>query len=328
MQDDYENIEFYPLTEAQTRQYIDADSVWRALGDARQAAREVRGSMAWRTQAGRRYLLRVAASGAQTSLGPASAENEQIYERFMARKAAVEARLKQLRDTVKLQARMNRALRVGRTPGVVVDALNALQQAGLEEHFLTVGTHALYAYETACGVRVQSEATATQDIDLLLDTRKHLRFVTTMQRLDTSLLGIFQRIDKTFSLRADQRYTAVNASGFEIDVIRRPAETRAGSDPHPLRVSDHEDDFWAVQVSTGQALLDGGRFTQTVVASNGSMATMHAAEPRTFIRVKRSLSERPDRDPLKARKDRLQAEVVQRLWDGEGLQYIASSGSQ
>ena len=248
------------------------------------------------------------ANAPKTSLGPVSAENEQIYERFMARKAATEARLKQLRDTVKLQVRMNRALRVGRTPGVVVDALNALQQAGLEEHFLTVGTHALYAYETACGVRVQPEATATQDIDLLLDTRKHLRFVTTMQQLDTSLLGIFQTVDKTFSLRPDQRYTAVNAAGFEIEVIRRSAETRAGSDP--------------------QTLLDGGRFTQTVVASNGSMATMHAAEPRAFIRVKRSLSERPDRDPLKARKDRLQAEVVQRLWDDEGLQYIVARGSQ
>lgn len=325
---DYENLAFIELTEAQTRQYIDAEASWRALEDARTAAAEVRGSMMWRTQTGRRYLIRVAAFGAQTSLGPHSPENEQIYERFMARKVAVEARQKQLRQTVAQHMRVNRALRVGRVPNVVVDTLNALANAGLQQHFLTVGTHALYAYETACGVRVQTEATATQDIDLLLDTRKYLAFATTMQRLDTSLLGIFQKVDKTFVLRDDQKYTAVNVSGFEIDVIRRAAQSAAGTDPHPMRVSQFEEDFWAVQVPSGQAMLDGGRFTQVVVATNGSMATMHAPSPESFVRIKTALSQRPDRDPLKSRKDFLQAQVVKKLLDEYGLRHVTKAQSQ
>lgn len=328
MKNDYENLAFIELTEAQTRQYIDAEASWRALEDARTAAAEVRGSMMWRTQTGRRYLIRVATFGAQTSLGPHSPENEQIYERFMARKVAVEARQKQLRQTVAQHMRVNRALRVGRVPNVVVDTLNALANAGLQQHFLTVGTHALYAYETACGVRVQTEATATQDIDLLLDTRKYLAFATTMQRLDTSLLGIFQKVDKTFVLRDDQKYTAVNASGFEIDVIRRTAQSAAGTDPHPLRVSQFEEDFWAVQVPSGQAMLDGGRFTQVVVATNGSMATMHAPSPESFVRIKTALSQRHDRDPLKSRKDFLQAQVVKKLLGEYGLRHVAKAQSQ
>ena len=318
---DYEKLGFLELTEAQTRQYIDADAAWRALEEARLAAHEVRGTMMWREQAGRRYLIRVSSSGAQTSLGPDSAENLQIHERFMARKSAAEARHKQLKDAVLQHTRVNRALRVGRTPNVVVDTLNALAHAGLSEHFLTVGTHALYAYETACGMRVRTDATATQDIDLLLDTRKYLKFTTTMQRLDTSLLGIFQKVDKSFALRSDQKYTAVNAAGFEIDVIRRMANGRAGVDPHPLRVSEFEDDFWAVQVPTGQALLEGRPFTQTVVATNGTMATMACPPPDTFVQIKTALGQRPDRDPLKARKDLLQARVVQALLDEHGLQY-------
>jgi hypothetical protein len=79
-----------------------------------------------------------------------------------------------------------------------------------------------------------------------LDTRKYLKFSTTMQRLDTSLLSIFQKVDKTFVLRDDQKYTAVNATGFENDIIRRAAQSRAGSDPHPL------------QLPSRQVLLDGG----------------------------------------------------------------------
>ncbi len=322
MQFDIEKSAFLPLTEAQTRQQIDAESAWRALQDARQAALEVRGSMLWRMQAGRKYLIRVSGTGAHTSLGPQSEENQQVFERFMARKTALEERQKQLKATVAQHQRLNKALRVGRVPNVVVDVLNALAQARLQEHFVTVGTHALYAYESACGVRVQTEATATQDIDLLLDTRKLLTFSTTMLRLDTSLLGIFQKVDKTFQLRADQKYTAVNASGFEIDIIRRSADTRAGVDPHPLRVSDFEDDFWAVQVSTGQALLDGGSFRQMVVSSNGHMATMVAPSPENFVRIKTQLGKRSDRDPLKARKDLLQAQVVQELLQGHGLAHV------
>ena len=325
MENNYENLGFTDLTEAQTRQYIDAESAWRALEDAQAAAAEVRGSMMWRTQAGRRYLIRVAASGAQTSLGAQSPDNDQIYARFMARKAAVQARQKQLRQTVQQHNRLNRALRIGRVPNVVVDTLNALAVAGLRAHFLTVGTHALYAYETACGVRVQTEATATQDIDLLLDTRKYLQFATTMQRLDTSLLGIFQKVDKTFSLRENQKYTAVNASGFEIDVIRRSAQGHAATDPHPLRVSAFEDDFWAVQVSSGQALLDGGRFSQMVVSTNGNMASMHAPSPESFVRIKTALGRQADRDPLKSRKDLLQARVVEQLLDQYGLREVAQA---
>ncbi|MDD5030421.1 MAG: GSU2403 family nucleotidyltransferase fold protein [Rhodoferax sp.] len=325
MENNYENFHFVELTEAQTRQQIDATACWHAWQAAAAAVAQVRGSMMWREQSGRKYLIRVSASGGQTSLGPQTPQNEQLYERFTARKASLQARHKQLQQTLAQQVRVNRALRVGRVPNVVVNMLNALAAAGLQDHFLTVGTHALYAYESACGVRVQTEATATQDIDLLLDTRQLIQFSTTLQRLDTSLLGIFQKVDKTFALRDDQKYTAVNAHGFEVDVIRRMANSRAGSDPHPLRVSEFEDDFWAVQVPSGQALLDGGRFSQVVVATNGTMATMHVPLPQSFQRIKSALSDQPARDPLKRRKDVLQARVVQQLLSVHGLDHVVRS---
>jgi hypothetical protein len=298
------------LTPAQTRQYIDAEATLRALRDTQKAALEVRGSMFWREIGPQRYLIRVASQGSQTSLGPHTVELQDVYTRFMERKAAVEQRMGSLKATLAQHQRSNRALRIGRAPRVLIDTLNRLAQAGLAHHFVVVGTHALYAYESACGVRVQDDATATQDIDLLLDTRKYLSFVTTMDRLDTSLLSVFQKVDKTFQLRDDQLYTAVNAQGFEIDVVRHAAKD---GDPHPLRVSKHEEDFWAVQISTGSSLLDGGHFEQAVVAISGHMAQMRVPSPASFIRVKQQLASMRSRDPLKARKDALQAEIVSQL---------------
>jgi hypothetical protein len=89
-----------------------------------------------------------------------------------------------------------------------------------------------------------------------------------------------------------------------------------------------EDDFWAVQVPSGQALLDAGRFTQAVVATNGNMATMQAPSPEGFVRIKAALGQRRDRDPLKSRKDLLQARIVQQLLDVCGLNHIASAQTQ
>jgi hypothetical protein len=121
------------LSPSQTRQYIDSEATHRALQDAKQAAIEVRGSMFWREIGSKRYLIRVASSGTQTSLGPETAELLAVYERFMARKTAVAERLKRLKAAMVQHQRLNRALRVGRAPKVLIDTLNRLAEAGLGE---------------------------------------------------------------------------------------------------------------------------------------------------------------------------------------------------
>lgn len=294
----------------QKRQYIDAETVFHELRRVKQQADQVRGGMMWREVAGSRYLIRSSVKGAQKSLGPDSAETRKVYESFTQRKAETAGRLKTIKAEFDRQRRMNRALRVGRVPGVVVDVLNALDGAGLAEHFMVVGTHALHAYESACGVRLAPSAMATRDMDLLFDTRKHLRFFSRMRDSDASLLGILRKADKSFERLEDQMETARNSAGFEVDVIRRVAK---GDDPHPLRLSDSEDDIWAVQASTAEQILNAPRFSQMVVSTSGDMAMMQTMHPLDFVAVKRKLSAMPDRDPLKRSKDGHQADLVEAL---------------
>ena len=49
-----------------------------------------------------------------------------------------------------------------------------------------------------------------------------------------------QTVDITFQILEDQKYTAINQSGFEVGIIRRMVEQ---DDLHPIRLSDAEDDF-------------------------------------------------------------------------------------
>ena len=298
--------------ENQLRQYTDAAAVFGAHARAVKEAASVRGSMFWRELRGVRYLIRTTAAGAQRTLGAESEHTVTMFAAFMARKDRVEQSRKSLAAKLDEMRKLNKVYGVGRTPQIVVSLLQSMEKAGIAEQFLTVGTHALYAYESACGVRVGTDALATRDVDLLYDTRQHVAFVTTMKRLDASLIGIFRRADKTFHFRSDQRQTAVNDDGFEIDLIRRTARD---SDPHPLVMSAKEEDFWAVQVASGNQLVSGRRFAQMVVSARGDMALMRTVHPLDFVRVKSTIAASPQRDPLKRPKDALQAEIVQGLWN-------------
>jgi len=304
-------------SESAKRQYIDAESVFDELRRVRKQAGLTRGGMVWREINGARYLIRTSTRGAHKSLGRERPETLKIHADFTARKEEVAQRLATIEAKAQEMRRLNRALRVGRVPNVVVAVLNALEAAGVADHFTTIGTHALFAYESACGVRLAPEAMATRDIDLLLDTRKHIKFFSLMKRSEASLLGILKKADKTFVRLEDQKETVRNADGFEVDVIRRMARD---GDPHPLRLSD-DGDLWAVQASTGDRILGSPRFCQMVVAVNGEMAMMNTMHPLDFVKVKRALAVYPDREPLKRSKDRIQAELVEKLVDEYMPQY-------
>ena len=119
----------------QTRQYIDAETVFLELLRVRNEQKETRGSMFWREVAGTSYLIRESSGGAQKSLGPRDTQTELIFQKFQAKKASLTERLKSLAQAAQTQQRLNKALRVGRVPSIVVKTLNALQDAGLHDQF-------------------------------------------------------------------------------------------------------------------------------------------------------------------------------------------------
>ena len=97
-----------------------------------------------------------------------------------------------------------------------------------------------------------------------------------------------------------------------MDIIRRE---RAGDDPHPIKLSDEDDDFWVVQARRANVLLDSPGFSAVIVASNGTMARMNTVHPATFVAFKRWMANQSDREALKRRRDVLQADAVQELMD-------------
>lgn len=258
-------------------------------------------------------MVKTAPNNQQKRLGTRTPQSEQIYLEFTTRKRALEARLASLREQLRDAERLNKALKAGRVPTTVVSVLQIIEAAGLGAHFTVVGTHALYAYEAAAGVRIVQGALATQDVDLLWDARKRVQFMTDMDKLDSSMLRVLQRADATFVRKEGQNETAINAKGFEVDFSRRQP---VDGDPHPFRFSGDEGDLWPVQAVRASVLTSAPRFEHIVISATGRMTLMRTVAPATFIEFKRWMAAKAvHREEPKRRRDVRQADIVQALLD-------------
>lgn len=309
-------MDYLPLPDNAARQIIDAIAVFAEHRRCSAQARRFSGGMYWKRQGEYEYLVKTGRDNRQQRLGPRSPETEQTYAAFTQTKQAAQARLQSLRAALQEAERLNKAVKAGRVPNIVVSLLNTLDALDLAQHFIVVGTHALYAYEAAAGVRIVPSALATQDVDLLRDARRRVQFITDLQRTDASMLQVLQRVDPSFRRKDQHNETAVNDRGFEVDFLRRMA---VAGDPHPFRFSADEDDLWPVQAQGAAVLTSAPVFEHPVISATGRMALMRTVAPATFVAFKRWMAESaPTRPAMKRRRDLRQADIVQAMLD-EGL---------
>jgi hypothetical protein len=302
---------YHDITDQQRRQFIDGEQVRTAWLSAERRVANYRGSMYWQQSKGRAYLYREYSKAQRKSLGPQTLESEKIYTEFKSGKAAAEQRFKSLSQSLATHERLNAALRVGRTPNVVIALLEEIRKAGLQDHLLVIGANALFAYEAHVGVRFNGEVTTTGDMDLLWDSRKKITLFA--HRSDvfskTGLIGVLRNTDATFQLD-EGKNSAVNSQGYMVDLIkRRPLSLY--DDHERQQFFDHTpDDFWASKIHNMDWLLSAPKFRNVVVGSNGRMAEMVTVDPRAFALYKVYLGQKTDRDPIKAPRDLAQARAV------------------
>ena len=306
-------MDYTPLSDNAVRQLIDSSTVFDEFKRTEIQTRPYAGGMYWKRQEGHEYLVKTSPDNRQKRLGSRSPETEKIYLDFTSRKRDLEGRLTSLRLQLRDAERLNKALKTGRVSSTVVSVLQSIEDAGLGQHFTVVGTHALYAYEAAAGVRIVQGALATQDVDFLWAARRRVHFMTDLEKLDSSMLRILQRADATFQRKEGQNETAINAKGFEVDFLRRQP---VDGDPHPFRFSNDENDLWPVQAIRASVLTSAPRFEHIVVSATGRMTLMRTIAPETFVAFKRWMAtEALSRPEAKRRRDRRQADIVQSLLD-------------
>ena len=311
-------MDYYPLSDDILRRVIDSTSLFTAYCEARAQAQAYAGGMYWKRHDNYEYLVKTLPDNRQQRLGTRGPETEATYKGFMERRAQVRARLASLKTEMVKAAKLNRALGAGRAPSLMVKVLDLIAKEGFAQNFVVIGTHAMYAYEQAAGVRVVDGALATQDVDILWDARRKAKFFVAMEHKGVSMIKLLQKADKTFQRSAGKLEAAVNDKGFEIEFLRRQPED---GDPHPLRFSKDEGDLWPVQARRASVLTSAPVFERGIIATNGQMALMRTVDPKVFVDFKRWLAAKaPDRPADKRQRDARQADIVENLINESRLQ--------
>lgn len=291
-----------PLTDEQRRVAHDGLQLHEALIAAEAKATHYRGSYSWKTVNGSDYLYRSLRSGLWKSVGPRSPETETIIDRFRSEKAAVTARVEALRERMRLQAKYATANRLGRLPTPAARVIRAFHAA--EYDFRVIGTQAMYVYEMMAGVQLVRDITATTDVDVMFDGRKHLRLMSSASDSDPSLLDVLRRADATYERIAT--YRVVNSTGFMVDVVA-PAWSPLQDNPH----FDHSDtDLTPTEIQGLEWLANAPAMKGTAFTMNGNPVTFEVPDPRFFAVHKVYVARAPTRDAIKVQRDLAQAHVV------------------
>ena len=284
------------------RERVDMIQLWNAWIVAEDLRRHsFRGSIGWEVRNGREYLYS-RKRGVVKSLGPRSAETERIHAAFHDGREANRVRLESLSVEMERQAAILRALNAGRLPLMAARTLRALRIYDKGATIRVIGTNALYAYEALAGVVFNSDATATGDVDILVDDRNRLRLLTEADEHIGLTRLVRKEVDRTFQPRGDLDYRLTNDKGYLIEFVR-PEPTpvwRAMPGADPLEAGD----IRPAAITGLQWLVNAPVVEVTVVDERGQPAPMRCPDPRFWAIHKLWLSGRTDREAQKKLRDR------------------------
>jgi len=208
-------------------------------------------------------------------------------------------------------ARFCKASKVNRAPKIITNILRVLDQNKLSgKGLIVIGTNVLYAYEMMSGVYLDYAIMATQDIDLLWDTRARLTLLAMHHLNNYGLLGLLKKADKSFEILKPKSFTAINKEGYMVDLVQ--AEPKSIAMISPKMIGD-DNDIHAASVKNLQWLISSPKIKQMIIGKDGYPAVMIVPDPRAFALHKIWLSAQTDRDAMKKKRDFSQGAAIIRL---------------
>ena len=289
----------------------EASRIYHEYLDIRLKGNLYKGGMHWKKSKGKDYLFRsYDRFGYGKSLGARSPGTERQLLEFRQTKTQLKNELSELKRRLKSHAATCKAASIHRVPKVGAGILRYLDQHRfLGKIGMAIGTYTLYAYEAASGVFLK---------DTILDNQIPPKLTLYFQKpIDRNgFLKMLRKTDRSFEMSSSRGFRAVNRNGHIIELIRPGrSHTISSNIIEPDTISDLD----TRSVPDLKWLLTGAIFSQVVIDTDGNPARMVVPDPRGFAVHKLWLSEQPNRELKRKKRDRIQGRAVARLI----VQYLA-----
>jgi len=294
---------FHEWSESQHRAYTAASQAHAAYLEALEQRRQMYGGMHWKTIKGRQYLYRYRDRGGHgQSLGPRSPDTDRLFAAYVQERAELAERLQALRRQLAEEVRFCRAALLRRVPSLVAKILGhpaPLDPAG--QGFLALGAAAIHAYEFAAGAFIAGPGPGGRGA-----TESGLTLAATRPAPPAALLAWLQKADRSFQALSGETLQARNRRGFLVTVL-----TPGGESPRrPKPAANGAAGRLPPEAGSLHYLLSSPRFTQVVIAKDGTPFKLAAPDPRAFALHHLYLSRQEARPEFQRQQDLSQALAV------------------
>ncbi|MGE3613327.1 MAG: GSU2403 family nucleotidyltransferase fold protein, partial [Sulfurimonas sp.] len=191
-----------------------------------------------------------------------------------------------------------------REPNVLINLFRRLNELGLDDKVIVIGTNSLYAYEAYCGVFIENQHLATFDIDILNKRDKKISIAFKEKIPNRTLKGILLEIDNTFKESEEAFYRFVNKDEVVVELL------------NPMRMKADNESFSGVR----EIILDGIKWIessklhkQLLIGDSGKCAFITTINPLEYAVYKLWLSAQSYREPMKRDRDLQQSRLVTKL---------------
>jgi hypothetical protein len=169
----------------------------------------------------------------------------------------------------------------------------------------------MFEYEVQAGVQIESGLVATADIDLLYDARRRISLAVTGFATE-GLIGLLKKVDESFAPITPKSFRAANRDGYLVDLIR-PEAKDVFRDDLPAALSEFPEDLEGIAMFGLGWLINSPKVEAAVIDERGYPMRVVAIDPRAFALHKAWVSDRQDREPLRAARDLEQAKAAAKI---------------
>jgi hypothetical protein len=302
----YEKADFIPFSADAQRVAANLEQGYSAWISARRDVESLPVSMYWQAKEGVDYLsVKHQSSDPGTSIGRRDPQTQARYDKFIASKADLKERVRSADAMIAERAGLYRRLRLPSIADQLAEILRTLDvEDMLGTDLLVVGANAFVAYKVVCAARFPTGYEATEDFDLAWCRGSKASLASaplSKGRSNKTLLGVLRRIDPSYAINKRKPYQAVNANGYEVELLAAPST-------HPL--PDNEAFEPMALLVEQEWLLQGMPVAAVVATQRGRACPLHVPDPRWMALHKLWLARKSEQNAAKRPKDRRQGEVL------------------
>ena len=298
---------FVEYSDDQRKTYINSEMQYRSyLEKQLRFNKSFRFRMGWNKAQGKEYLFKECLdTKKRISLGRKNENTIAIYEAFNQQKKALKASLKQSKELLIKNEKINKFAKISRVPNIIVNLFRRINELGLDEKVIIIGTNSLYVYEAYCGVFIEEEHLATFDIDVFNKRDKKISFALKEKLPQKTLKSILLDVDKSFTKSKEAPYRFVNDEDVVVEIIT------------PISKKELQNDNFSGVMNLE---LDGTKWIessklhkQMLIGQNGKCAFVTTIAPLEYAVYKKWLAEHERKELIKKQRDLKQSHLVTKL---------------